>query len=130
MANKNEKLLRDQDAALARGDMDAFWAPFSEDVLVHIGGRSTLAGEVKGLAEMQAKFGQFMAALGDNQEIVTHDIVANDTHGIVLQSFRGTKKGKTLDTNGVSIFHIAGGKITEAWLFDEDPYTADAFYDA
>lgn len=130
MANKTEKILRDQDAALAKGDMEAFWAPFSEDVLVHIGGRSKLAGEVKGLSEFQAKFGQFYAALGDNPEIVTHDILANNEHGVVLQSYRGQKKGKTLQTNGVGIFHFTGDKITECFFFDEDPYTADAFYDA
>lgn len=130
MANKNEKILRDQDAAMAKGDMDAFWAAFADDCVVHIGGRSKLAGDVKGKAELQERFGQFMAALGDNPVLETHDILANDTHGVVLQSFRGTKKGKSIEARGVSIFHMSGGKITEAWSIDEDPYTADAFYDA
>jgi ketosteroid isomerase-like protein len=48
----------------------------------------------------------------------------------VLQTFRGTKKGKSLEMPGVSIMHMSGGKITEAWFIDQDPYTADAFYDA
>jgi ketosteroid isomerase-like protein len=130
MASKNEKILRDQDAAMAKGDMDGFWAPFDDDVVAHIGGRSKLGGDVKGKAEMQAKFGEFMAALGDNPELLTHDILANDEHGVVIQSFRGTKKGKSFEARGVALFHFSDGKISEAWFFDEDPYTADPFYDS
>jgi ketosteroid isomerase-like protein len=129
MASKHEKVLRDQDAAMAKGDMDGFWAPFADDVIAHIGGRSKLAGDVKGKAEMQAKFGEFMAALGDNPELLTHDIVANDEHGVIIQSFRGTKKGKSFEARGVAIMHFSGDKISEAWFFDEDPYTSDPFYD-
>jgi len=129
MPNKTEKMLREQDAAMSKGDMDGFWAPFADDVIAHIGGRSKLAGDVKGKAELQAKFGEFMAALGDNPEIQTHDIVANDEHGIVLQSYRGTKKGKSAEIRGVAVFHFDGGEISEAWFFDEDPYAADPFYD-
>jgi ketosteroid isomerase-like protein len=129
MAHKNEKLLRDQDAAMAKGDMNAFWAAFADDVIGHIGGRSKLAGDTKGRAELQAKFGEFMAALGDNPELLTHDIMATDEHGIVLQSFRGTKKGKSFESRGIAIMHFNGGKISEAWFIDEDPYASDAFYD-
>jgi hypothetical protein len=25
--------------------------------------------------------------------------------------------------------HFSGGKVSEAWFLDEDPYTADAWYD-
>lgn len=130
MAHKNEKLLRDQDAALEKGNMEGFWAPIADDVVVHIGGRSKIAGDLKGKAELQDRFNQFMAALGENPELQTHDILANDTHGVVLQSFRGTKNGKTAEIRGVSIYHFGNGKITEAWFIDEDAYEADKFYDA
>jgi hypothetical protein len=128
--NKNEKILRDQDAAMETGDMDKFWAPFADDVLVHVGGRSKLGGEVKGKEGLRARFNEFMTALGENPQFETHDILANDTHGVLMQTFRGTKKNKSAEIRGVSIFHFDKGKISEAWFIDEDPYEADPFYDA
>lgn len=122
-------MLRDADVAGQKGDMEGFFAPFADDAIVHIGGRSKLAGDVKGKAELLAKFGEFMASLGEDAELLTHDILANDEHGVLIQSFRGKKKGKTFEARGVGILHFSEGKISEAWLFDEDPYTADPFYD-
>jgi ketosteroid isomerase-like protein len=131
MPSKNEKILRDADKAMEKGDIDGFFAPFADDVVVHIGGRSKLAGVVKGRLELKEKFNQFMAAMGDNPEMETHDILANATHGVVMQSFRGTKNGNRSEFKGVGIFHFdKNGKVTEAWFIDEDPYEADKFYDA
>jgi len=130
MAHKHEKMLRDSDAAMQKGDMEAFWAPFADDCIAHIGGRSKLAGDVKGKAELRQRFGEFMTALGDSPAVETHDILANDEHAVVMQSFRGSKKGKSLEVRGVAIFHFTNGKVSEAWFFDEDPYTSDPFYDA
>lgn len=126
----NEKLLRDSDEAGQRGDMEGFWAPFADDVVVHLGGRSKLAGEVRGKAELQERYGQFMAALGEDPGFVTHDILANDEHGVLLQVYRGTKQGLTTEVRGVGICHFRDGKVSEAWFFDEDPYTSDPFYDS
>ena len=130
MAHKNEKALRDSDEALTNGDLDKGFAVFADDVIVHVGGRSKLAGDVKGKAELQAKFGVFMAAMGDNPVLETHDVLANDEHGVIIQSFRGTKQGRTQEFRGVGIFNFKGGKVAEAWFIDEDPYNSDPFYDA
>jgi len=126
----NEKLLRDSDEAVSRGDFEAFFAPFADDVVVHIGGRSKLAGDVRGKAELQKRYGEFMEALGENPDAVTHDILANDEHGVILQTYRGTKDGKTVEFRGVGVVHFRDGKISEAWFFDEHPYASDPFYDA
>jgi hypothetical protein len=130
MASKNETILRKQDEAMSKGDMDAFWAAFADDVVVHVGGRSKLAGDVKGVENLQQTFANFMQGLGDDVVFDTHDILANDTHGIVLQSFTGERGGERRTFQGVSIFHFTGGKITEAWFIDVDPYAADPWYDA
>jgi ketosteroid isomerase-like protein len=126
----NEKLLRDSDEAASRGDIEGFLAPFADNVVVHIGGRSRLAGEVRGKAELQQRYTEFFESLGENPEFETHDILANDEHGVLLQFYRGTKEGKTLEARSVGIVHFRDGKISEAWFFDDDPYTADPFYDA
>jgi ketosteroid isomerase-like protein len=129
MAHPNEKMLRDADEASQRGDFEAFFAPFADDVIAHVGGRSKLAGELKGKKALQETFQKFLVALGGDAEMETHDILANDKHGVMMQTYRGTKKGKSIEARGIAIANFDGGKISEVWFFDEDPYTSDPFYD-
>lgn len=130
MTNKYEQLLREQDKALQAGDVEKTFSYFADDVVAHIGGKSKISGDVKGRDQLIKTFEMFMTALGPNGKIETHDIVANDKHGIVLQSFVTEYKGERVTLGGVAIFHFSGDKISEAWLFDQDPYTADPIYDA
>ena len=44
----NEKVLRDADEAQMRGDVEAFANAYTDDVIVHIPGKSSLAGTYKG----------------------------------------------------------------------------------
>ena len=130
MANKNEQLLRELDEALSANDIEKAFSYFADDVVAHIGGQSKLGGDYKGRDELVQTFGRFMQAMGENPELVTHDIVAGDTHGFILQTFTGKRGNETVTLNGVGVFHFSNGKISEAWFIDEDPYKADAWYDA
>jgi ketosteroid isomerase-like protein len=44
----NEKVLRDADEAQRRGDVEAFMAAYTDDIVVHMPGKSSLAGTYKG----------------------------------------------------------------------------------
>ena len=129
MAHPNEEVLRTMDAAMTSGDVETMLANFTDDVVVHVGGRSKLAGDFKGKDQLQENFGRFMQAMGENAEFGTHDVVAGDTHGFILQTFKADRNGDRLEINGVGIFHFSNGKISEAWFLDDDPYTADPWYD-
>ena len=129
MAHPNEAVLRTMDEAMSSGDVESMLAAFTEDVVVHIGGRSKLSGDFKGKDQLQENFGRFMQAMGPTAEFTTHDVVAGDTHGFILQSFKADRNGDRLEVNGVGIVHFANGKISEAWFLDDDPYTADPWYD-
>jgi ketosteroid isomerase-like protein len=129
MAHANEKLLREFDAALEANEIEKAFSYFADDVVAHIGGRSKLAGTAKGRGELMETFGRFMQAMGEDPELETHDIVAGDTHGFMLQTFKGKRGKERIELNGVGIFHFANGKISEVWFLDEDPYAADPWYD-
>lgn len=130
MTNKYEQLLREQDKALEAGDVEKTFSYFADDVVAHIGGKSKISGDVKGRDQLIKTFEMFMKALGPNGKMETHDIIANDKHGVVLQSFVTEHNGERVTLGAVAIFHFSGDKISEAWFFDQDPYTADAIYDA
>ncbi|MGH2792964.1 MAG: nuclear transport factor 2 family protein [Actinomycetota bacterium] len=130
MAHPNEELLRKLDAAFDADDIETAFSYFADDVIAHIGGRSKLAGEYKGREELMGTFGRFMQSMGEDPKLETHDVVAGDQHGFMLQTFTGERGGERVSLKGVGIFHFSNGKISEAWFIDEDAYTADAWYDA
>jgi ketosteroid isomerase-like protein len=130
MAHPNEETLRRVDAEMVKGNPQAMFDLFADDAIVHVGGRSKLAGDYKGKGEIQQSFGLFMQSLGDNPAMESHDILANDTHGVIMQTAIGQRGGKKTEIRGLGIMHFSGGKVTEAWFIDEDPYTADPWYDA
>ncbi|MCA1833686.1 MAG: nuclear transport factor 2 family protein [Actinomycetota bacterium] len=129
MTHPNEEILRMQDKALMAGDVAGFFDGFTDDVVAHIGGKNPLAGTYKGKEQLQEAFGKWMEMSGNLQQN-THDILANDTHGVVIGDYSVEKNGKTAQSRAVQILHFKGGKVSEAWIFDEDPYTTDAFYNS
>jgi hypothetical protein len=130
VAHPNEEALRKADAAQVAGDIPGMLELFSDDVVFHVGGRSNMAGDGKGKDQLVESYGRFIQALGEIVEMKTHDLLANDTHGVQLQSTTAQRDGKRITINGIALFHFDNGKVTEAWFNDEDPYAADAWYDA
>ena len=131
MAHPNEETLRRSVAAQERGDIPAMIEMFAPDVVVHIGGRGPFAGDRKGTDELINSYGQFMQSLGEITKMETHDVLANDTHGIMLQTIEATRGGDRISINGFAVMHFnKDGKVSEAWFIDEDPYAADPWYKA
>lgn len=56
----NEKLLRDADEAQMQGNVEAFKDFFTDDVIVHIPGKSSFAGVYKGRDQFLELFGRFL----------------------------------------------------------------------
>jgi uncharacterized protein len=130
MAHPHEELIRRGDEAFERGDLDAFWDSLSDDAVLHAAGVSSIAGDYRGKEAIQGAFGRYMAALGDDPEIETHAILADDEHGVQLQKVRARKGDRSIEIETVNIMHFRGGKISEFWTVDMDQSAADAFYDA
>lgn len=122
----HEQLLRQMDEAMIGGDMDGFWSVFTDDVVVHAAGRSTLAGTYKGKQQLQELFGRFIERAGE-YTFEPHDYLANDEHGIGLQRSHYRRGGQTLDVNDIFLFHFRDGKVSEMWMMSEDEAGFDAF---
>jgi ketosteroid isomerase-like protein len=122
----NETLIRAMDKAMASGDMETFFGSYTDDVVVHMAGRSSLAGEVRGKDQLQELFGQFMARAGEFS-FEPHDYLASDEHGVVMQRSHYNRDGRRLDTNDVFIYHFRDGKISEFWMISENQADLDAF---
>jgi ketosteroid isomerase-like protein len=122
----NEKVLRDVDDAQAREDLDAFRSHFSDDVVVHVTGHSSLAGRHEGLDRFMELFGRFSERVPD-YTFEPHAYLADDEHGVSLQRSHYKRGDETLESNEIFVTHFRDGKITEVWFLSENSDDVDAF---
>jgi ketosteroid isomerase-like protein len=126
--HKNAALIRSGYDAFAKGDMDTINDIFADDIVWHIAGRSSLAGDYKGKQEVFTFFGQLAERSGGTFSIDLHDVIGNDEHVTALTRERGERDDKRLDVNGVHVWHVRGGKAVEFWGVPYDVYAEDEFW--
>jgi uncharacterized protein len=122
----NEKLLRDADEAQMRGDLEAFANFYADDVIVHIPGKSSLAGVYQGKDQFLELFQRFIERTPE-YSFEPHAYFADDEHGVLLQRSHFKRGNETLDSNDTFVCHFRDGKISEFWLSSEDNDAVDAF---
>jgi len=122
----NEKILRDIDEAQLRGDMGAFAGFFTDDVIVHIPGKSSFAGVYKGRDQFIELFGRFIERVPE-YTFEPHTYLADDEHGVSLQRSHYKRGDDSLDSNDAFVCHFSDGKVSEFWLLSENSDEVDAF---
>ena len=109
-----------------RGDVDGFLSYMADDIVVHMPGKSALAGDFKGKDQFVEVFQRFMERAPE-YSFEPHAYLADDEHGVILQRSHYRRGDETLDTNDTFVAHFRDGKIAEMWLSTDDPYGVDAF---
>jgi ketosteroid isomerase-like protein len=122
----NEKVLRDADEAQLRGDVEGFTSHFTDDVVVHITGKSSFAGVYKGKDQFLELFGRFLERVPE-YTFEPHSYLADDEHGVSLQRSRFKRGDETLDSNDIFVCHFRDGKVSEFWLLSENEDAVGAF---
>jgi ketosteroid isomerase-like protein len=128
MAHPNEDMVRRGYAAFGTGDMATLSELFADDIVWHVGGRSPITGDYKGKGEVFGFLAQLAERAGGTFRSEAHDVLANDEHVVALVEGTAQRDGKTLNDNGVQIFHVQGGKVTEQWFYPGDQYASDDFW--
>ena len=129
MTHPNEDLVREVFAANRRGDIDALRNQyFADGIRLHYPGRSPLAGDHDGVAQVFGFFGRVFELSQGTFRTELHDVVANDEHAVALFTARADRVGRRLEDRVVEVFHIRDGKATEAWIYPADLYVSDEFW--
>jgi ketosteroid isomerase-like protein len=124
----NVDLLRKGYDAFAKGDMDTLRELFAEGIVWHVPGNNMLSGDYQGRDAVFGFFGKLLQESGGSFRQEVHDVLANDTHGVVLVDAHAERGGKTLDTHAVHVMHVDDGQVTEFWNLVEDTTKADDFW--
>ncbi len=128
MAHPNEELIRRGYDAFLSNDMATLNDLFADDIQWHAPGRNQVAGDFRGKDEVFAAFGKVFELTGGTFRLEIHDVLANDTHAVVMARVTGEREGLKLDDNSVQVFHLADGKVTAQWLYPGDVYANDQFW--
>src|SRR5438132_8493558 len=125
---ENVDLIRRGYQAFQRGDLAAFDDILADECVWHVPGRSQLAGDKKGrraTVDYYGKLGELSAA---SIKVELHDVLANDEHVIGLHRSSAQRGGKSFETTEAIVFHVQGGRITEAWEHPFNLYGQDEVF--
>jgi len=111
--------------ALRAGDLASIGALVDKDVVWHVPGHHSRAGDIRGRDDLLA----WLAGLTEIGFWLTeHDVFANDEHVCALSYMGARRPGLEVETRVVSIFHFRDGRQVERWFFPEDPAAWDRIF--
>ena len=116
---------RTADAFRAR-DFDAIRTLIAEDVVWHVPGRNSMAGEIRGLDELVGWLGR-LSELGFT--LREHDVFGNDEHVCALSYMGFRRAGVVIEIPVTSVFHYRAGRQVERWMYPDDVAAWDALFD-
>ena len=128
MTHPNEALVRAAYAAQAKGDLDAYLALLSDDFVLHMPGRSRIAGDYIGKDEVRRHFREIRELSGGTFRTSLHDVAASDEHVIALIDASGDRDGARVDLPRVHVWHARDGTLTELFVHPADQYLFDDYW--
>ncbi|MFF5208150.1 nuclear transport factor 2 family protein [Streptosporangium sp. NPDC000396] len=125
----NVALARDSYDALAKGDLDYIRDHLlTDDVIFHIPGRGSLAGDYQGKEQVINYLSRFTEAAGKSMRFEPDSFLASEEQVAALLRIRGERGDRVLDERGVHVFRITDGKISERWSYPHDSQIIDEFF--
>jgi len=116
-------------AAWARGDVDAVWAFYADDVVMTVPGRGTLAGLHEGRPSVMAAVEALLARTSDlsvDVEVLDH-LASDDRVAVVIR--QSVRRGdRTLEIRRVNLYRVKAGLIVAIDVFEGDQYEIDEFF--
>ena len=115
--------------ALLAGDVSAAAALLDDASVLHVPGRSGLAGDYQGEEAILGVLGRMAEYTHDTLRLGSLGLVAEDAHVLVLQGhISATATKSRLDTDVIHALSLRGDKIKEAWIFSLNQDDFDEFW--
>jgi ketosteroid isomerase-like protein len=121
-----EAVVRRYCDAWEKGDVATLVGCYGDDMVLHYFGANPLAGAHRGKPAVLRALAQVQART-QRRLVEIHDVLASDGHAVVLARERFERDGRALELDRVFVYHVAGDRFVECWVFDEDQRAVDAF---
>jgi uncharacterized protein len=114
-------------AAARRGDFDAAFGRFAEDIVFRIPGRSRFAGERRGRDAAMEYINHARAVSRDHEvQVEVIDRLVSEDRFALLVAERFHRDGEVIEIRRANVYRVRGEEIVEIWIFEADQYAADA----
>ena len=112
--------------AVQRGDWETAFGFFADDIVLHVPGRSSLAGEHRGRAAAQ---GYLQAALarshGAGVTVELVDMLASEERVALIVRETFSRPGAEVEIRRANLYRLRGEQIAEVWIFEANQYEVD-----
>jgi uncharacterized protein len=125
MAYPLEQKIRDASAAFALGDVDGYVAACTEDFSFHVPGENSLSGVYSGRPGVFDLAGRAMALSAGTFTEEVEDVLATDTHAVVLARHRFTRDGALKDYRTAHVYDVRDGQLARCYEQPRDPAVFD-----
>jgi ketosteroid isomerase-like protein len=104
--------------AFRSGDQAELASLIAIDVVWHVPGAHSMAGEIRGRDQLLDWLRQVRAK---GFWLTEHDVFGDDEHVCALSVMGARRSGVAVQTRVVSIFHYREGQQLERWFYPDDP---------
>jgi ketosteroid isomerase-like protein len=124
-----EEVLSEYAAAWARGDAEAAFAWYAEDVVMRLPGRGRHAGVHAGRERVIGAIRALLERTGDGTAVVDpiDRLASGERVALVLREVV-TRGDERLELRRVNLYRVRGDRIVEIDIFEADQYEVDAFF--
>jgi len=105
-------------------------ASIAADITWHVPGHNPVSGDYHRFQEYTELMPSRMAP-PTRWDFEVHGVMVNGEYVVVALSFKGERKGKTVDLRGAHIMRVnIQGQVVEGWGFTSDQDALDDFFSA
>jgi ketosteroid isomerase-like protein len=122
-----EEVMQRYVGAARRGDFDAAFAMFAEDIVFRIPGRSSFSGEHRGRERAMAYINEARALSREHEvEVEVVDALTSADRFALIVVERFHRGDGIVEIRRANVYRVRGDEIDEIWIFEGDQYEVDA----
>jgi ketosteroid isomerase-like protein len=114
--------------AFNKGDRDTLSVLMADDVVWHVAGRSSIAGDYEGRAATFAHFGHLHELTAGTYQRELHIAVGDEDHVISVEHGSATRGDASYAETQLVVFRFRDGHVAEAWQAPMNVYAHDEFF--
>ena len=112
--------------AARSGDWDTAFGYFADDIVMHVPGRSRLAGDREGKEAAMAYIQAIREHYRDGEiELELIDMLSSDERVVLLVRERFHGDGAPVEIRRANVYRIKDEKVVELSIFEADQYVVD-----
>ena len=125
---QNAATIRELYQAIANRDFGRYLSLLSEEIVYYAAGNCLISGVHKGKDEVRRIGAITFEETKGTHRVEMKSLVATDSHVAVVDTWRASRNGKSIEMDNLLVYTLEDGKVTEIREFLGDEKAHDAFW--